>query len=81
MLRRTGFFALDLARIQPLPSAAPTREEPRNAVCIGHDMCTMFSLSRLTENLSPRRRTEEEGTRTRIALLTVHNPSSIFLCP
>ena len=63
MFRRTGFFALDLARIQPLPSAAPTREEPRNAVCIGHDMCTMFSLSRLTENLSPRRRTEEEHER------------------
>ena len=63
MLRRTGFFALDLARIQPLPSAAPTREEPRDAVCSGHGMCITFSLSRQAEHLSPRGRKEEEHKR------------------
>ena len=63
-------FLLDLARAQSLPSAAPTREEPRDAVSSGHGMCITFSLSRQAENLSPRGRKEEEH---RIALLTVHN--------
>ena len=56
-------FLLDLARAQSLPSAAPTREEPRDAVCSGHDMCITFSLSRQAENLSRRGRTEEEHER------------------
>ena len=57
------FFLLDLARVQSLPSAAPTREEPRDAVSSGHGMCKTFSLSRQAENLSPRGRKEEEHER------------------
>ena len=56
-------FLHDLARVQSLPSAAPTREEPRDAVCSGHDMCITFSLSRQAENLSRRGRTELEHER------------------
>ena len=57
------FFLLDLARAQSLPSAAPAREEPRDAVGSGHGMCITFSLSRQAENLSPRGRKEEEHER------------------
>ena len=53
-------FLLDLARVQSLPSAAPTREEPRDAGCSTHGMCITFSLSRQSENLAPRGRKEEE---------------------
>ena len=56
-------FLLDLARAQSLPSAAPTREEPRDAVFSGRGMCITFSLSRQAENLSPRGRKEEEHER------------------
>ena len=56
-------FLLDLARAQSLPSAAPTREEPRDAVSSGHGMCITFLLSRQAENLSPRGRKEEEHER------------------
>ena len=56
-------FFLDLARAQSLSSAAPTRKEPRDAVCSGHGMCITFSLSRQAENLSPRGRKEEEHER------------------
>ena len=56
-------FLLDLARVQSLPSAAPTREEPRDAVSSGHVMCITFSLSRQAENLAPRGRKEEEHER------------------
>ena len=56
-------FLLDLARVQLLPSAAPSREEPRNAVCSRHGMRITFSLSRQAENMSPRGRTEEEHER------------------
>ena len=56
-------FLLDLARVQLLPSAATSREEPRNAVCSAHGMCITFSLSRQAENVSPRGRTEEEHER------------------
>ena len=63
-------FLHDLARVQSLPSAAPTREKPRDAVYSGNSMCITLSLSRQAENLSPRGRKEEEH---RIALLTVHN--------
>ena len=50
-------------RVQLLPSAAPSREEPRNAVCSTHGMCTTFPMSRQAENLSPRGRAEEEHER------------------
>ena len=63
-------FLHDLARVQSLPSAAPTREKPRDAVYSGNSMCITLSLSRQAENLSSRGRKEEEH---RIALLTVHN--------
>ena len=56
-------FLLDLARVQLLPSAAASREEPRNAVCSAHGMCITFSLSRKAENQPPRGRTEEEHER------------------
>ncbi len=46
-------FLLDLARAQLLPSAPPSREEPRNAVCSAHGMCITFSLSRQAENMFP----------------------------
>ena len=51
------------ARVQLLPSAARSREEPRDAVCNGHGMCISFPLSRQAENLPPRGRTEEEHER------------------
>ena len=63
MLRRTRFFLLYLARVQLLPSAVTSREEPRNAVCSAHGMCITFSLNRQAENLSPRGRKEEEHER------------------
>ena len=63
VLRRTRFFLLDLARVQVLPSAATSREEPRNAVCNANGMCITFSLSRQAENVSPPGRTEEEHER------------------
>ena len=64
MLRRTRFLCSTRpARVQLLPSAAPSREEPRDAVCNGHGMCISFSLSRQAENLPPRGRTEEEHER------------------
>ena len=56
-------FLLDLARVQFLPSAAASREEPRNAVYNAHGTCITFSLSRQAENVSPRGRTEEEHER------------------
>ena len=56
-------FLLDLARVQLLPSAATSREEPRNAVCNAHGTCITFSLSRQAENVSPPGRTEEEHER------------------
>jgi hypothetical protein len=63
VLRRTRFFLLDLACVQVFPSAATSREEPRNAVCSGYGMCITYSLSRQAENVSPRGRTEEEHER------------------
>ena len=59
-------FLLDLARAQSLPSAAPTREEPRDAVCSGHDMCITFSLSRQAVKSVPAR-ANRRRTRTRNA--------------
>ena len=56
-------FLHDLARVQSLPSAAPTREKPRDAVYSGNSMCITLSLSRQAENLSPRGRKEEEHER------------------
>ena len=74
MLRKSGFL-LDLARVQSLPSAAPTREEPRDAVSSGHGMCVFTEpTGRKSGPARAKRR-----TRTRIALLTVHNSSSCFL--
>ena len=66
-------FLLDLARVQFLPSAAASREEPRNAVYNAHGTCITFSLSRQAENVSPRGRTEEEPVTSRLlgfAMLT-----------
>jgi hypothetical protein len=71
VLRRTRFFCSTwrafscspAPRVQLLPSAAPSRKEPRNALCNANGMCIMFSLSGQAENLSPRGRTEEEQER------------------
>ena len=66
-------FMLDLACVQVFPSAATSREEPRNAVCSGYGMCITYSLSRQAENVSPRGRTEEEPVTSRLlgfAMLT-----------
>jgi len=61
--QRRAFSCSPAPRVQLLPSAAPSRKEPRNALCNANGMCIMFSLSRQAENLSPRGRTEEEHER------------------